>query len=196
MKKLLLTFLAIILCMPILSAAKKEPVKVYIFEAGGCPYCEAEIEYLKGLSSYEKKFVIVQKEAYVDHIDWAQGKDFELAKNVADSFKDAGFKDATYQATPFVVISDLYAAAAYNTDLESTINQAYEKGDKDIVSCIENGKTNCLKHLTKTDSSIDLNSSAIIMILCTLALGILYFFKSTKDTKEIVEAINKLNKKK
>ena len=126
MKKVLLTILALFCFIPLVSA-KKEPVKVYIFEAGGCPYCEAEIEYLKGLSSYNKKFVIVQKEAYVDHVDWAQGKDFELAQKVADAFKAAGFQDATYQATPFVVISDLYAAAAYSTELESVIEEAYEK---------------------------------------------------------------------
>ena len=193
MKKVLLTILALFCFIPFVSA-KKEPVKVYIFEAGGCPYCEAEIEYLKGLSSYNKKFVIVQKEAYVDHIDWAQGKDFELAQKVADAFKAAGFQDATYQATPFVVISDLYAAAAYSTELESVIEEAYEKGDKDIVTCIEKGKTNCLKHLTKTsssESSGELNTSAIVMIICTLALGVLYFFKSSKDTKEIVEALSK-----
>ena len=34
MKKTLITILAIVLFMPLLSAAKKEPVKVYIFEAG------------------------------------------------------------------------------------------------------------------------------------------------------------------
>jgi protein-disulfide isomerase len=193
MKKVLLTILALFCFIPFVSA-KKEPVKVYIFEAGGCPYCEAEIEYLKGLSSYNKKFVIVQKEAYVDHVDWAQGKDFELAQKVADAFKAAGFQDATYQATPFVVISDLYAAAAYSTELESVIEEAYEKGDKDIVTCIEKGKTNCLKHLTKnsdSESSGEFNTSAIVVILCTLALGILYFFKSSKDTKEIVEALQK-----
>ena len=193
MKKVLLTILALFCFIPLVSA-KKEPVKVYIFEAGGCPYCEAEIEYLKGLSSYNKKFVIVQKEAYVDHVDWAQGKDFELAQKVADAFKAAGFQDATYQATPFVVISDLYAAAAYSTELESVIEEAYEKGDKDIVTCIEKGKTNCLKHLTKnsdSESSGEFNTSAIVVILCTLALGILYFFKSSKDTKEIVEALQK-----
>ncbi len=196
MKKVLITILALFCFIPFASA-KKEPVKVYIFEAGGCPYCEAEIQYLEGLSSYQTKFVIVKKEAYVDHIEWAQGKDFELAKNVADAFEAAGFQDATYQATPFVVISDLYAAAAYSTELESVIDEAYEKGDKDIVSCIESGKDNCLKHLTKSSSSdTNLNGSVITIILCTLAFGILYFFKSSKDTKEIVTAIQKSNKKK
>lgn len=194
MKKILLTILAIVLFMPLLSAAKKEPVKVYIFEAGGCPYCEAEIEYLKGLSSYEKEFVIVTKEAYVDHIDWQQGKDYELAEKVATAFKEVGFTDATHQATPFVVISDLYAKAAYSTDLEETIKNAYEKGDKDIVSCIEEGKTNCLKHLKSGNISLDSSASLFVPIICTLALGILYFIKSNKDTNKIIEAINKKKK--
>lgn len=188
MKKILVTILAVILCMPILSAAKKEPVKVYIFEAGGCPYCEAEVEYLESLSSYKTKFVIVKKEAYVDHVDWAQGEDYELAEKVANAFKAAGFEDATHQATPFVVISDLYAAASYNTSLESVIEEAYEKGDKDIVSCIAEGKTNCLNHLKSSSESGDLGSSTVI-ILCTLALGFLYYFKSNKDTRQIIEAL-------
>ena len=194
MKKILITILAIVLFMPLLSAAKKEPVKVYIFEAGGCPYCEAEIEYLKGLSSYESEFVIVTKEAYVDHIDWEMGKDYDLAEKVANAFKEVGFTDATHQATPFVVISDLYAKAAYSTELESVIKDAYEKGDKDIVSCIEEGKTNCLKHLKSNSISLDIETSSLVTILCTLALGILYWFKSTKNTEKIVEAINKKKK--
>ena len=48
----------------------KEKVKVYIFEAGGCPYCKLQEDYLKGLDSYNKKFEIVNKELYIDHIDW------------------------------------------------------------------------------------------------------------------------------
>ena len=194
MKKILITILAVVLFMPILSAAKKEPVKVYIFEAGGCPYCEAEIEYLKGLSSYEKEFVIVTKEAYVDHIDWAQGKDYALAEKVANAFKSVGFEEATHQATPFVVISDLYAKAAYDTNLESVIKEAYETGDKDIVGCYADGKTDCLDHLkTDTDSS-EPNNSVIAVVLCSVVLGLLYWFKSNKDTNKILDAIN--NKKK
>lgn len=191
MRKVLLTICALFCFIPFVSA-KKEPVKVYIFEAGGCPYCEAEIEYLKGLDSYEKEFIIVQKEAYVDHVDWENGKDFELAKKVAEAFKAAGFQDATYQATPFVVISDIYAAASYNTNLEDTISEAYKKGDKDVVSCIEKGKTNCIKK----SNNIDLNNSTIIIILCALSLCCLYLIKSNKDTKKIIEEIQKSNKKK
>ena len=193
MKKIFVTILAIILFMPLLSAAKKEPVKVYIFEAGGCPYCEAEIEYLKGLDSYEKEFVIVQKETYVDHIDWVPGKDYNLAEKVASAFNSVGFEDATHQATPFVVISDIYAAASYNTSLESTIKEAYEAGDKDIVSCIADGNTNCLDHL-KTTTTSEPNNSVIAVILCSVVLGILYFVKSNKDTNKILEAINSKKK--
>ena len=118
-------------------------VTVYIFQAGGCPYCEAEIEYLKGLESYGKKFKIVTKELYVDHVDWAHGADYDLGVKVAEAFKNQGFNDASYEATPFVVISDLYAAASYNTNLESYIDKAYEKGDKDVVKCISEGKEEC-----------------------------------------------------
>lgn len=162
MKKVV-RFLLVVLVLTIIPsiAFAKEKVKVYVFEAGGCPYCEAELEYLKGLDSYNKKFEIVEKEAYVDHIDWEQGKDYDLTKTVAEAFKKAGFEDASYLGTPFVVISDKYAAAAYSESLESIIEEAYEQGDKDIVSCYASGKTNCLDHLKETAANVDVTGVII-----------------------------------
>jgi len=147
MKKILTFIIALLLFIPFAAHAENK-VKVYIFEAGGCPYCEMEVEYLKSLKGYNKTFEIVMKELYVDHIDWKEGKDFELGKEVATQFKEAGFEDAAYTGTPFVVISDLYAAASYSTDLEKVINKAVEEGDKDIVSCIASKKTTCLEGVT------------------------------------------------
>ncbi len=120
-------------------------VKVYIFEAGGCPYCEAEIEYLESLSSYGEKFEIVREELYIDHVDWKPGSAYELGKTVAEAFQSAGFDNASYLGTPFVVISNIYASAAYSTSLEEVINKAYEDGDKDVVGCYANGGENCLE---------------------------------------------------
>jgi hypothetical protein len=176
--------LLVMLMMPNVAAKSKEKVKVYIFEAGGCPYCEAQIEYLKGLSSYNKKFEIVQKELYVDHIDWEPGKDYELGKEVATQFNEAGFEDAAYTGTPFVVISDLYAAASYSTDLEAIINKAAEEGDKDIVSCIASKKESCLEGVTNnfngvvsadgetTKEASPLNTVGVIAI-CAVAVAVI-----------------------
>ena len=138
MKKILVVLFALLLMIPVVSlnAKEKAKVKVYIFEAGGCPYCEAEVEYLQKLDSYNKKFTIERRELYVDHVNWAPGRDYELGKAVAEKFQNDGFEDASYQGTPFVVISDLYAAATYSTSLESYINDAYKKGDKDVVNQI------------------------------------------------------------
>lgn len=194
MKKRILALLTLILFIPTLVNAK-EKVKVYMFEAGGCPYCEKEEEYLKGLDGYEKTFTIVKKELYVDHVDWAEGKDYELGKKVADAFKNAGFEDATHEATPFVVISDLYAASAYNTSLESVINEAYEKGDKDIVKCYADGKDNCLDHLKKDTSSSSKNYTPIIVITSLIIL-ITYLVKSSIDTKNIIKEIDNINARK
>src|SRR5574344_47452 len=99
MKKKLFTLLfGFMLLIPFSTkAADKDLVKVYVFEAGGCPYCEEQIKYLEGLDSYGEKFTIVQKELYVDHVDWEQGKDYELGDNVANGFNKAGFADASYQ---------------------------------------------------------------------------------------------------
>ena len=147
-------------------------VKVYIFEAGGCPFCEQEIQYLQGLDSYNEKFEIVQKELYVDHVDWAQGKDYQLGVSVANAFKNAGFENASYTGTPFVVISDLYAAATYSTDLEKYINQAYEEGDKDVVGCIANDGDECLKGQKKDNSETIQTVVVVLLIVGAVALVI------------------------
>lgn len=194
MKKKILALLTLILFVPTLVNAK-EKVKVYMFEAGGCPYCEKEEEYLKGLDGYDKTFTIVKKELYVDHVDWAEGKDYELGKKVANAFNSVGFEDATYEATPFVVISDLYAASAYSTSLESIINDAYENGDKDIVQCYADGKDNCLDHLKKDTTSSSKNYTPIIVIT-GLVILVTYLVKSSIDTKNIIKELDNINAKK
>lgn len=141
MKKVLLLIVALLTSFMVVNKVNAEElVKVYVFEAGGCPFCEKEIEYLKGLDSYNKKFEIVQKELYVDHVEWKPGKDYDLGVRTAQYFQKKGFKDAKYTSTPFVVISDLYAAATYSTELVSYIDKAYKEGDKDIVGQIERGE--------------------------------------------------------
>ncbi len=173
----------------------KEKVKVYIFEAGGCPYCELQEEYLKGLESYDKKFEIIKKELYVDHVDWQKGKDYDLGVKVANGFKKVGFEDASYKGTPFVVISDLYAKASYSTSLEEIINEAYEKGDKDIVKCYEKGNTICLDYLKENSNSNIDNSGGIIItiIICSIIMISTYIIKSNIDKKDIIEIIKKDN---
>ena len=126
-KKILFYIFIFISLLFVTKVDAKEKVKVYIFEAGGCPYCEAEVEYLEKLPSYNEKFEIIRKEAYIDHIEWEEGKDYELTVKVANAFKSAGFKEASYQGTPFIVISNIYAAATYSTGLESVIDYVYEK---------------------------------------------------------------------
>jgi len=190
MKKLLISILALFAFLPLIVKADNK-VKVYIFEAGGCPYCEEEITYLEGLDSYNKKFEIVRKELYIDHIDWKKGSDYDLGVRVANGFKKVGFEDASYQGTPFVVISDIYAATGYNTSLEDIINEAYDKGDKDIVKCYEDGKDNCLNHLnTSNTSSSNSNASIWGIIVCTIIILSTYIYKSNKDKETILKALN------
>ena len=164
----------------------------------------AEVEYLKGLDSYNEKFTIEIKELYVDHIDWVEGKDYALGKKVAEGFLKAGFTDASYQGTPFVVISDLYAASVYSESLESVINEAYEKGDKDIVGCYADGKDDCLSHIAPSDTdnkydnktnSNTASSDTWVNVLIGMAIIATIIIKSTIDTNKIVEAIkaNKVN---
>lgn len=189
---LLLIVLALVLVMPFgMSKVRAEgKVKVYIFEAGDCPWCEKERNYLEGLDSYGEKFEIVRKELYVDHVDWAEGKDYELGKKVAEAFNEAGFTDAAYTATPFVVISDVYAAAAYSEDLEGYINTAYEKGDKDIVSCIAEGGDCAISPYdpnnaeNKEEKSDNSDTIATIILLAFVAGVVAFTVVSRKSVKD------------
>ena len=197
MKKFLFSILTCVILFPLMVSAKEnDKVKVYIFEAGGCPYCEAEIEYLEGLEGYNKTFEVVREELYIDHVDWKQGADYELGVKVATAFQEKGFEDASYLGTPFVVISDLYAAASYSTALESVINEAYEKGDKDIVQCFADGNDDCLDHLkdvNASNSSSSNNTSIWVTIICTIIVITTYVIKSVKDKQDILNVIQ--NKK-
>ena len=188
MKKVLGVLFALLCLPPAIIFAdeekEKEKVKVYVFEAGGCPYCEMQMEYLKGLDSYKKKFVIVDKQLYIDHENWEQGKDYELGVAVVEAFNKAGFKDASYQGTPLVVISDLYAAAAYSEDLEEIIDKAYEEGDKDVVSCIADGGQGCIAVVEKESTG---SKGLVIAILGVVALvgGIVYISMSKNKEENI-----------
>ena len=175
---LLVTILCSVLCLSKVSA--KDKVKVYVFEAGGCPYCEKEINYLEGLDSYNKEFEIVTKELYVDHVDWEKGKDYDLGVKVANAFKKKGFEDASYQSTPFVVIGNIYAEASYNEELESVIEKAYDKNSPDIVKCFMDKKKNCEDKIAKKD-----NSSTLTLLVTTAALvGVIFgLIKVRKSNK-------------
>ena len=192
MKKILFVIFAFVLFIPVTLFAD-EKVKVYMFESGGCPYCEAEMEYLKGLKGYKKTFTVERMELYIDHIDWEPGKDYDLGVKVADEFNRMGFEDASYQGTPFVVISDIYAAASYSEDLEEYINQALEEGDRDAVSCIKKGKSDCVRmNENARDIAGDVaeaneKAGMVIAILAVVVLAgiVVYVIKNkNKDLKE------------
>lgn len=194
-KKILLIFIAaFLLVLPIggklvnveVNAEEAKKVKVYIFEAGGCPFCEQEKEYLQGLESYGVKFEIVTKQLYVDHINWAQGADYELGKKVATAFNEAGFEQAQYTATPFVVISDLYAAAIYSEDLEQYIDKAYNEGDKDVVGCYANGGSNCLPGVKEEvkEEGISPDTICLIIMIVFVVGTVIFVILSRRSTRE------------
>lgn len=138
MKKVLLFLVGIVALFSLnIKVNAEELVKVYLFEAGGCPWCERQMEYFESLDSYGKKFEVIKKELFVDHETWAHGKDYDLGVKVANYFQAKGFANAKATGTPFVIISDVYAAATYSTSLETYIDKAYSEGDKDIVGKIE-----------------------------------------------------------
>ena len=197
----------------------KDKVKVYIFEAGGCPYCEAEVDYLKKLDSYGEKFEIEMKELYVDHVEWKEGKDYDLGVKVANAFQSKGYDQASYQGTPFVVISNIYAAASYSESLETVIDEAYEAGDQDIVGCFEDGEdcTDKIKESTgskttnspttgdtKTDDTKEKDNNsltAVIVLILIVGVGAALLvltrgkMKQTEETEEKEETKKEETKK-
>ena len=199
MKKLLLGLIALVLLMPSLVFAK-EPINVYVFEAGGCQWCKAEVEYLEGLSGYKTKFKIVRKELYVDHVDWEKGKDYKLGKEVAEAFFDKGYSMSGYDGTPLVVIGNLYSAATYSTELQSYIDKAYDNQVTDIVACFEKGKKDCADQIAEPGPEMtnpnpdptdpeqpekeDIGNDGIIAVLAAVVLlggfGALYYFGTKK----------------
>ncbi len=191
MKKIGLWLLLLLTLLPIGVRAvedeeqvEKSKVKVYVFVAGGCPYCKDEMDYLQSLDSYNEKFEIVVKNLFVDHIDWAPDVDYDLGVKVAKAFKKAGFKDAKAKGTPFVIISDLYAATAFNDALEPYIEQAYEEGDKDVVGCFERGEENCLEGIAEktlsTKGVIILSCSLVVLMTGIIGAGIYMNKKTSK----------------
>ncbi len=145
MKKIIVFLISSFFLLMGVSAEEKPLVNVYVFEAGGCPACERVLENLKSLESYNKKFQIVEKELYVDHINWQTGRDFVLGVKVVNAFNNNnGFEKASYNKTPLVVISDTFAANTTVGNFEEIIDEAYENGTNDVVECISEHKDNCL----------------------------------------------------
>lgn len=217
LKKILLVFILMLLFGTIGVNAKSK-VKVYIFEAGGCPYCEAQVDYLKDLDGYNDTFEIIRKELYVDHVDWEKGSDYELGSKVAQEFTAKGFDNASIMGTPFVVVSDIYADTGYNTSLESIIDKAYKEGDKDAVGCIKRGNSNCVRSqdevkdptpsIDTTDNNDDIfkdvdsteksktNGGVLAIVILSILLGIsvicniiLLIVLSTKKEKEVIRVV-------
>lgn len=161
-KKVLLVAFIIFMFLGVLNTKveAKEKVNVYVFEAVGCPACGAQIEYLNELKKTNDKFNLVVKELYKNTSDWTKSTDYELGVKVANAFVAKGYRDATYQATPFVVIGTKYAISTYNNSLEDVINLAYEEEQTDIVKCIESGKSGCeesifdISHLNAEEDAV------------------------------------------
>lgn len=194
MKKFMYGLLSLICFMPLI--VKAEPVKVYVFEAGGCPACEAQYEYLESLDSYNEKFIIVKKELYVDHVDFAHGKDYDLAVKVAQEFRRAGFGQASYSGTPFVVISDIYAATGANGALEKVIDEAYKEGDKDAVACIEAGNKDCVPNNFNIKTVLIAIGAIVIVFGGIVVVTLLKENKSHTDKDENNEETEKAEEKK
>ena len=200
MKKVIFGFIATILCVLPFTVNAAEKVKVYIFSKDGCTYCEKQNDYLKGLEGYNKTFEVVDIQIYDSN--WKQTSNYELANKVVQGFNKTGISEDTLnlQGTPTVIISDVYAKTAYNANLESIINEVVKNGDKDIVGCYKDGKTDCLDHLMTASSNVTCKTEgvggiiAMIIIFSLATLGISVAV-SMYNKRQILEAINAASKK-
>ena len=163
----------------------KDLPTVYVFSAGGCPFCEEEMKYLRGLKYYNERFLVKEKELYVDHIKWEKGKDYELGYEVADLFKTKFGDDAKLRGTPYVVIGNVYAASGLNEDLETIIKDTYDsKYYIDVVDCVKNKGTDCLKEKKKGSLSASYLPvkiiELIVMITGFILIGLFIKLLKTK----------------
>lgn len=191
MKKLKLLLLSLLLIIPVGVKAEEatgqlEPVKVYVFYAPGCHWCEEQFNYLENLDSLDDKFVIVRKELFKSDLR-TPGDDYDLGQAVGDAFVSAGFKDGRPSGTPYVVVSDIYAQSAYNDSLESVIDQAYEAGDKDVVGCIEAGKDDCIAGAVKEKTEISPKTIAILAVSVAIIIPLLIVINKQMNKIPVVE---------
>lgn len=189
MKKLKLLLLSLLLIIPFNMVKAEEgvlePVKVYVFYAPGCHWCEEQFNYLEALDSYNEKFVVVRKELFQSDLR-TPGADYDLGQDVGTAFTQAGFTNARPEGTPYVVVSDLYAASAYNDSLETVINQAYEAGDKDVVGCIEAGNDNCIEGAVSTKKELSPKMFIILGISVVIIVPLLIFVNSYINKNVVV----------
>ena len=164
-------------------------VKVYMFEAGGCPYCEAATAFLESLDTYNTKFTLIHKSTYIDHYDFEPDVDYDLTQEVSQAFIYAGFRNAKFSGTPYIVISDVYAASGYSESigqqLVDVIDLVYQEGDKDVVSCIANGGTECIEGIKQ--KKLTVAGAAVLIGSVVLVFGIIigiYLYMDNKNKKK------------
>jgi len=110
---------------------KKNPVTIYVFHGDGCPHCADLFDFLDVLSKdndYKDKFKVVAYEVWYNYTNSL------YQQRVAEYFEI----DAS--GVPFYIIGDkplVGYSSRLNDGIKATIDDAYNRQVKDIVSTIK-----------------------------------------------------------
>lgn len=149
MKKLLITFITILLFIPMLCSAKTEElIDVYIFYSSSCGHCKAAREFLKEY----------QKEKETIHINYYEVTHNKRNAEIFDNVKDV--LDHPSMSVPYIVIgSEIIVGYGENTGDEiANIIEYYIKNDYiDVTGKIINGeitKDNISEYINKEETVV------------------------------------------
>ncbi len=110
---------------------KKNPIIIYVFHGDGCPHCAELFDFLELLSKdndYKDKFKVISYEV------WYNYTNSQYHDRVAEYF------EITSRGVPFYVIGDIPLvgySSRLNDNIKATIDDAYNRQVKDIVSTIK-----------------------------------------------------------
>lgn len=160
-------------------------VNVYLFRGKGCSHCRDFLGYVRDTLVPEigDKFNLITYEI------WNDTNNLELLKKVFDyvgASEESGI--------PFILVGDKYYSGYSEGNaaaVKKAIEEAYNNKDKtDVVKDVIAGKTK----KDSTESGASSTSVIVTVILCTLALGSLYIFKSNYDKNILINQMKNIKR--
>ena len=153
---------------------------IYMFRGQGCGYCRSFLEFLNSISEeYGKYFRLVSFEV------WNDSKNADLFKKVPlVTNESAG-------GVPYIIIGEKVFggyAESYNEDIKKAIMNQYNDSSYDVFEKLDerlNGSGN-----NSTSSFAVIFWNAFFLVAATVAIVVV----SNKNTKKVLDAINKNNK--
>lgn len=161
MKKLLLSFITILVCVCLLPVVKaKSDVTVYMFTKDGCPACASALEYFNGLLAEDPdSFELVDLEIFDSEWNEVSEDAYNLMINTLDHFGES--TDPKDIATPLIVIGDYHTVGLPQDTsvVEKAINDAKDaKEEVDVLKQIADDEKINYQDFIKVEEENENNS--------------------------------------